>query len=390
MIDVDKLRAETPGTENVIHLNNAGSSLMPQPVIDAILRYLDHEIGYGGYETHRAFANELDGVYGTIAELINAESSEIAINDSATRAWDMAFYSMPFNEGDRILTTTTEYVSNWAAYLQLRNAKGIIVDVVPNTPAGEIDVAALDSMIDGTVKLISLNHIPTNGGVVNPAADVGRVAREHGIPYLLDACQAVGQLPIDVDEIGCDMLSATSRKFLRGPRGEGFLYVRSDFLHQLEPVFVELHSAPVVLPDRYELRDDARRFETWEKNYANVLGMGTAVQYAMEIGVDAIWERIQALGATARQLLDEIDGVTVRDLGAVKGGIVTFEVEGRDVIEVRELLSERSINVSISTPFSSPVDMHEREIDGLVRASFHAFNTEDEIESLVEAMRVIA
>ncbi len=390
MIDVDKLRAETPGTENVIHLNNAGSSLMPQPVIDAILRYLDHEIGYGGYETHRAFANELDGVYGTIAELINAESSEIAINDSATRAWDMAFYSMPFNEGDRILTTTTEYVSNWAAYLQLRNAKGIIVDVVPNTPAGEIDVAALDSMIDGTVKLISLNHIPTNGGVVNPAADVGRVAREHGIPYLLDACQAVGQLPIDVDEIGCDMLSATSRKFLRGPRGEGFLYVRSDFLHQLEPVFVELHSAPVVLPDRYELRDDARRFETWEKNYANVLGMGTAVQYAMEIGVDAIWERIQALGATARQLLDEIDGVTVRDLGAVKGGIVTFEVEGRHVIEVRELLSERSINVSISTPFSSPVDMHEREIDGLVRASFHAFNTEDEIESLVEAMRVIA
>jgi cysteine desulfurase / selenocysteine lyase len=390
MIDVDKLRAETPGTENVIHLNNAGSSLMPQPVIDAILRYLDREIGYGGYETHRAFANELDGVYGTIAELINAESSEIAINDSATRAWDMAFYSMPFNEGDRILTTTTEYVSNWAAYLQLRNAKGIIVDVVPNTPAGEIDVAALDSMIDGTVKLISLNHIPTNGGVVNPAADVGRVAREHGIPYLLDACQAVGQLPIDVDEIGCDMLSATSRKFLRGPRGEGFLYVRSDFLHQLEPVFVELHSAPVVLPDRYELRDDARRFETWEKNYANVLGMGTAVQYAMEIGVDAIWERIQALGATARQLLDEIDGVTVRDLGAVKGGIVTFEVEGRHVIEVRELLSERSINVSISTPFSSPVDMHEREIDGLVRASFHAFNTEDEIESLVEAMRVIA
>jgi cysteine desulfurase / selenocysteine lyase len=390
MIDVDKLRAETPGTENVIHLNNAGSSLMPQPVIDAILRYLDREIGYGGYETHRAFANELDGVYGTIAELINAESSEIAINDSATRAWDMAFYSMPFNEGDRILTTTTEYVSNWAAYLQLRNAKGIIVDVVPNTPAGEIDVAALNSMIDGTVKLISLNHIPTNGGVVNPAADVGRVAREHGIPYLLDACQAVGQLPIDVDEIGCDMLSATSRKFLRGPRGEGFLYVRSDFLHQLEPVFVELHSAPVVLPDRYELRDDARRFETWEKNYANVLGMGTAVQYAMEIGVDAIWERIQALGATARQLLDEIDGVTVRDLGAVKGGIVTFEVEGRHVIEVRELLSERSINVSISTPFSSPVDMHEREIDGLVRASFHAFNTEDEIESLVEAMRVIA
>lgn len=390
MIDVDRLRAETPGTRNVIHLNNAGSSLMPQPVIDAIHRYLDHEIGHGGYETFRVFADELDGVYDTIAELINAGSVEIAISDSATRAWDMAFYSMPFREGDRILTTTTEYVSNWAAYLHLRDTKGITVEVVPNTPTGEIDVDALESMIDADVKLITLNHIPTNSGVVNPAVEVGRVAREHGIPYLLDACQSIGQLPIDVAEIGCDMLSATSRKFLRGPRGEGFLYVRSDFLHELDPVFVELHTAPVVLPDRYELRSDARRFETWEKNHANVLGMGAAVRYAIGIGIEAIWERIEMLAGTARQLLAEIDGVTVRDLGAVKCGIVTFEVEGRQVLDVRDLLFERSINVSTSTQFSAPVDMHRREIDGLVRASFHAFNTTEEIESLVGAMREIA
>ncbi|RLE13956.1 MAG: aminotransferase [Actinobacteria bacterium] len=390
MIDVDRLRAETPGTRNVIHLNNAGSSLMPQPVIDAIHRYLDHEIGYGGYETQSVFADELDSVYGTIAELINASSTEIAISDSATRAWDMAFYSMPFDEGDRILTTTTEYVSNWAAYLHLRDTKGITVDVVPNTSTGEIDVEALELMVDADVKLITLNHIPTNSGVVNPAVEVGRVAREHGIPYLLDACQSTGQLPIDVAEIGCDMLSATSRKFLRGPRGEGFLYVRSEFLDQLDPVFVELHTAPVVLPDRFELRNDARRFETWEKNYASVLGMGVAAQYAIGIGIGAIWERIEMLAGTARQLLGEIDGVTVRDLGAVKCGIVTFEVEGRQVLEVRELLSERSINVSTSTQISAPVDMHDREIEGLVRASFHAFNTTGEIDELVGAMRVIA
>ena len=390
MIDVDKLRAETPGTENVIHLNNAGASLMPQPVIDAIHRYLDHEIGFGGYEAHRAFFNELDLVYSKLGELIGAESSEIAISDSATRAWDMAFYSMPFNEGDRILTTTSEYVSNWAAYLHLRNTKGIVVDVVPNTPTGEIDVENLASMIDDSVKLITLNHVPTNGGVVNPAVEVGKVARANGIAYLLDACQSVGQMPIDVGEIGCDILTATSRKFLRGPRGEGFLFVRSDFLPTLEPVFVELHTAPVVLPDRYELRNDARRFETWEKNHANVLGMGTAAEYAIEIGIEEIWARIQSLGATARQLLDEIDGVTVRDLGSVKCGIVTFEVDGRQVLEVRELLSERSINVSTSTPLSAPIDMHDRGIDGLVRASFHAFNTEDEVEALVEAMGVIA
>jgi selenocysteine lyase/cysteine desulfurase len=389
MIDVRKLREETPGTRNVIHLNNAGSSLMPQPVIDAIHRYLDHEIGYGGYETQRAFVAELEGVYDTIAELINADSSEIAVSDSATRAWDMAFYSMRFDEGDRILTTTTEYVSNWVAYLHLRATKGITVDVVPNTPTGEIDVEALELMIDGDVRLITLNHIPTNSGVVNPVVEVGRVARTHGIPYLLDACLSIGQLPIDVTEIGCDMLSATSRKYLRGPRGEGFLYVRSDFLPRLDPVFVELHTAPVVLPDRYELRDDARRFETWEKNHANVLGMSVAARYAMDIGIDAIWERIEILAGAARRLLGEIDGVTVRDLGALRCGIVTFEVEGREVLEVREWLSERSINVSTSTALSAPVDMHERGIEGLVRVSFHAFNTEEEVEMLVEAMKAI-
>jgi selenocysteine lyase/cysteine desulfurase len=390
MIDVDKLRAETPGVKNVIHLNNAGASLMPTPVIDAIHRYLSREIGYGGYEAHRVFANELDGVYGTIAELINAEASEIAFSDSATRAWDMAFYSMPFNEGDRILTTTTEYHSNWAAYLQLRDRKGIVIDVVPNTPTGEIDVEALDSMIDASVKLITLNHVPTNSGVVNPATEVGSVAHEYGIPYLLDACQSVGQLPIDVEAIGCDMLTATSRKFLRGPRGQAFLYVRSGFLDRLDPVFVEPHGTAFVLPDRYELRDDSRRFETWEKNYGNVLGMGVAAQYAMAIGIDAIWERIEMLAGTARELLSEIDGITIRDLGAVKGGIVTFAVEGCQALEVRELLSEHLINVSTVTRFAAPIDMHERGIDGLVRASFHAFNTDEEIEALIEAMRVIA
>jgi selenocysteine lyase/cysteine desulfurase len=302
----------------------------------------------------------------------------------------MAFYSLRLDAGDRILTTTTEYVSNWAAYLQMRDEKGIVIEIIPNTSTGEVDVRALESMIDGSVKLITLNHVPTNSGVVNPASEVGRVARSHGIPFLLDACQSVGQLPVDVNEIGCDMLTTTSRKFLRGPRGVGLLYVRSGFLELLNPVFVELHTAPVVLPDRYELRNDAKRFETWEKNHANVLGMGTAASYAMEIGLSEIWERIQMLGATARTLLGEIDGVTVLDLGAVKGGIVTFEVEGRSSLEVRELLSERSINVSISTPLSAPIDMHERGIDDLVRASFHAFNTEEEIEQLVSAIRIMS
>ncbi|MGI9584358.1 MAG: aminotransferase class V-fold PLP-dependent enzyme [Acidimicrobiia bacterium] len=390
MIDVDKLRAETPGADNAVHLNNAGSSLMPRPVIDTIQDYFDHEVMHGGYETFGTYENDINEVYGSIASLVNASPEEIAIADCATRGWDMALYSMDLSDGDRILTTTTEYISNWAAYLHLRDSKGVVVEVVPDTPSDEIDVEALEQMLDETVKLISINHVPTHSGLINPAADVGRVANEYGIPYLLDACQSVGQLPIDVREIGCDMMSVTSRKFLRGPRGEGFLYVREEYIEELSPAFVELHNTTVVLPDRYELRTDARRFETWEKNFANVLGMGAAADYAMEVGVADIWERIQLLASAARDALGSMEGVEVLDRGVVLGGIVGFAVDGRPAQLMKELLGERGIHVSISTKTSSPIDMHNRDIDSLVRASFHAYNTEEELEDLLEAVHVLS
>ena len=386
-LEIAQLRAVTPGTEVVTHLDNAGSSLMPEIVINAVQRYLDHEIFNGGYATQNELAQDIEDVYRSLATLIGADPSEIAVSDCATRAWDMAFYGLPMGEGDRILTTTTEYVSNWAAYLHLRDTRGVEVEVVPDTPAGDIDVDALDAAIDGSVKLISINHVPTHSAVVNPAAEVGRIARRHGVPFLLDACQSVGHLPIDVTEIGCDMLSATSRKFLRGPRGEGFLFVRSDFIDRLPPVFVELLNTTTVLPERIELRDDARRYETWEKNYAGVVGMGAAAAYARDLGMERIWKRIQHLAAVARLALADLPWVTVRDKGTVKGGIVSFTVDGRPSPEVVASLRGRGINVSASTRLSAPVDMHGRDLDDLVRASFHAYNTEDEIAHLVDALK---
>jgi len=390
MIDVAALRADTPGVEHVIHLNNAGSALMPLPVVDTIVRYLDVEVRRGGYETREVFAAEINEVYRSIALLINGEPSEIALADNATRAWDMAFYGLGLGEGDRILTTTTEYVSNWAAYLHVRNTRGVTVDVVADTAEGEIDVDALERSIDGSVKLITLNHVPTNSGLVNPASDVGAVARRHGVPFLLDACQSVGQLPVDVDAIGCDMLSATSRKYLRGPRGQGFLWVRETMLDRVTPPLVETESASIVLPDRYELHDSARRFETWEKNYATVLGLGAAVDYARDVGIDPMWDRIRYLAQIMRQGLGSIGGVTVRDLGTVQCGIVTFDLERRSAREVKELLREDSINVSTSTPSSSPVDMHERGLEGLVRASVHAYNVDDEVDAFLGAVAALA
>ena len=389
MIDVTRLRADTPGTEHVVHLNNAGAALMPAPVVDAMLGYLEYEVTHGGYEAHRKHHNEVSATYASIASVINASPSEISLADNATRAWDMAFYGLDLHEGDTIVTTTTEYVSNWAAYIQRRDRDGVRIVVVPDTPEGDIDLEALEAAIDDSVKLISMNHIPTHSGVVVPAAAVGAIARAHGVPFLLDACQSVGHVPLDVDAIGCDVLTATARKYLRGPRGQGFLYVRSDFRDRIVPPFAETQNA-MAFPDEVELRSDMRRFETWEKNYAGVVGMGVAAEYAMAVGIPAMSDRIGDLAAMTRDGLAEIGGVTVRDRGSHLAGIVSFDVEGRSPIEVRELLSERNINTSVITSQSAPVDMHGRGLEGLVRASVHAYNTEAEIEAFLEAMRVIA
>ncbi len=385
-IDVAAARAETPGCAEVIHLNSAGSSLPPQAVLDTVVGYLEEEARVGGYELADRRAADLAGVYRSVAGVIGAGEDEIALVDSATRAWDMAFYSLPFGPGDRILTTTTEYAANFIAYLQVARRTGARIEVVPDTPTGEIDVAALEAMIDGRVKLISINHMPTNGGVVNPAAAVGEVADRFGITYLLDACQSVGQMPIDVDEIGCDLLSATSRKFLRGPRGVGFLYVRDTLIEDLEPPMLDLHAATWVGTDRYEVRRDAKRFETWESSPALRLGLGAACDYATAIGLDVIWDRVATLGAILRTTLSGVPGVVVHDKGRVKGGIVTFSVAGRSAREVKEALLHQGINLSVSMLVSTRIDMEERGLDEIVRASVHYFNTEDELDRAVGAV----
>ncbi|MEA2010821.1 MAG: aminotransferase class V-fold PLP-dependent enzyme [Actinomycetota bacterium] len=383
MIDIPAARSDTPGTAFVAHFNNAGASLMPRPVLETITGYLEEESRLGGYETASAHAEDLEAVYHTVARLIGADQSEIALADSATRAWDLAFTAMRFSEGDRILTTTSEYASNVIAFLQVAERTGVSVEVVPDRATGEIDVDALDAMIDDRVRLIAINHMPTNGGLVNPAADVGRVANEHGIPYLLDACQSVGQMPIDVEEIGCDLLSATSRKFLRGPRGAGFLYVSNEMLDRLSPAVLDLHGASWVAPDRYEMRADARRFELWERSPALILGMGRAAAYAMDIGLEAIWERVLELSEMLRRELAAVPGVTVRDIGSVQGAIVTFTVDGHTAGTVKAVLHEQAINVSVTTPYSARFDALARDLPNLVRASVHYFNTEDEIDQLV-------
>jgi cysteine desulfurase/selenocysteine lyase len=389
VIDVERARRQTPGCDNVVHLNNAGSSLPPQPVLDAVIRHLELEARIGGYEAHDANEEAIERLYDASAELIGSRRDEIAFCSSATRAWDMAFYGFPLERGDRVLTAVAEYVSNFIAYLQVARRRGVDVVPVPNDEYGQVSVGALRELVDERVKLIAITHVPTNGGLVNPAAEVGTVANEAGIPYLLDACQSVGQLPVDVAEIGCDMLSATGRKFLRGPRGTGFLYVRSSVLDRLEPPLLDMRGADWIAPDRYELRPDAKRFEEWEQNYAVKVGLAAAIDYTLGWGIDAIWARVHELGERLRRLLGEIDRVTVRDLGDVRCGIVTFDVDGVPARQIKAALARDRINVTVSEPSSTLLDARARRLPDLVRASVHYYNTEDELDRLVAAVRAL-
>ena len=381
-LDVAALRADTPGCRHVVHLNNAGAALQPSPVLDAVVGYLEREAQIGGYATADERANDLDATYHAAGRLIGAPAESIAVVGSATLAWDQAFYGLRLEPGDRIITTTTEYASNYIAYLQRARRDGIVVDVAPDTPEGDIDVGALAGMIDDDVKLVSINHMPTQQGLINPAAAIGDVTRRAGVPFLLDACQTVGQLPIDVDAIGCDFLTATSRKYLRGPRGMGFLYVRPQVMDLLEPVVLDLRGAVWTDPQRYEMRQDAKRFETWEMPMAAKVGMGRAIEYALDVGVEAGWERLRALAAGLRSKLEEIRGVTVTDRGTVLGGLVTFTVDGITASEMAADLARHAVNVSTSTRSSAVLDMDRRGLDEVVRASVHYYNTEDELDEL--------
>jgi cysteine desulfurase/selenocysteine lyase len=379
-IDVQRARRETPGCENVLHFNNAGAALMPQQVLHATIGHLQLEALAGGYEAAAQAHEAVEHVYDAAAALLGCHRDEIAIVENATRAWDMAFYAVPLGPRDRILTAVAEYASNYIAFLQVTRKTGAVVEIIPNDESGQISIDALRRAIDDRVKLIAITHIPTNGGLVNPAAAVGKVAREAGVPYLLDACQSVGQMPIDVETIGCDMLSATGRKFLRGPRGTGFLYVRRAILERLEPPFLDLHAAQWVARDRFEIRPDARRFENWETYYAGKIGLGVAMDYALQWGLEAIWARVSRLAEALRQRLSTVPGVTVRDLGLERCGIVSFDIAGTDADAVQRRLAAERINVSVSRPPSTLLDMEARGLRDLVRASVHYYNTEGEIE----------
>ena len=390
MIDIEKIRAETPGIEFSTHLLACGSFLMPNNVVDAITQHTQLEALMGGYEAEAKKADELNNIYDIVAKHIGANSYEIALMENSTVAWSHAFYALPLNSGSKILTSEAEYAANYVAFLQRAKRDNLIIDIVPSDESGTLDINALESMVDEEVGLIAISWIPTNGGLVNPAEKVGQIAKKYNIPYLLDACQAAGQMSIDVEKIGCDFLAATGRKFLRGPRGTGFLYIKDKWLSIIEPVMIDHFGAPWVSKNTYELRKDARRFETWENSYALRIGLGEAITYAEEIGIDLIHERVQLLARLNRKLLSEVKNVQVRDIGTEQCGIISFSIEEeKDPKKIVDQMSEAGFTIGSVDPESTLIDSEKRNLPILLRMAPHYYNTEEEIEKAVKQISLL-
>lgn len=385
---VDALRAETPGTSHVAHFNHAGSSLPPQPVLDATIDHLTLEATIGGYEAAAAASDRLEAVYASIARLLNAQPAEIALVENATRGWDMAAYAIPFQSGDRVLTTPWEYASNLVAILQLAKRHNLVIDIVPNDAHGQVDLDALETALARPTAAVFITHMPTNGGLIQPAAEIGRLIRQHKPDawYVLDACQTAGQIPLDVESFQVDVLSATGRKYLRGPRGTGFVYVRESRIPSTEPPLLDLHAATLTSASTYTIRPDARRFENWESYVAGRLGLGAAVDYALDLGLPAIQQRVQTQADRLRSRLQEIAGVTVHDTGLVRGGIVTFSREGVPAKTIQSALSARKVNTSLSNIYSTYLDDTWEALGTYIRASVHYITTDEEIDRLIDAI----
>lgn len=389
MIDVDAIRADTPGCSNVIHLHNSGSSLMPRCVVDAVKEHLELEASIGGYEAEARRSDRVDSVYRVIAGMLGCEQNEIALVESATVAWARCYLGIAatLTPGTRILTARAEYASNYITMIQSARQFDLKIEVVADDSSGQLDVDALAKTIDDDVGMVCVTHMPTSGGLVNPAARIGEVTRAHGVPFLLDACQSVGQMPLDVEALKVDALSATGRKYLRGPRGTGFLYISSALSQRIEPPALDLHGAHWTGLDDYTVCDGARRFEWFESSVASRLGLGVAVEYAMRVGLENIWKRIGELSGHLRESLAAIDGVVVRDTGEVHSGIVTFTDERTTPTRLVSYMRRNGVNMGQSEMRSTRIDLQGRGIETLLRAPVHYFNTHEELDRFIHLLQ---
>lgn len=387
-MNTDKIRQEIRGlSDGKLFFNNAGSSLMPNIVVDSMLDYLKQEEQFGGYEVANKNADLLENFYTETAKLINCKPSNIAFMTSATEAFSKALSSIIFKEGDTVITTVDDYISNQITFISLQKRLNVKIIRIKKLENNELDLEDLENLIkEHHPKLVAVTHIPTNSGLIQDIEAIGKICRQYDILYLADCCQSVGQMVVDVEKIGCDFLTATGRKFMRGPRGSGFLYVSDRVLEQdYAPILLDMRGAHWSEYNNYELFKTGKRFEHWEVSYAAVLGMMEAVKYANTIGLNNIENYNKKLAETLRKNLEK-GGFKVLDIGKNLSSIVTFCGPDNDLEYIQKVLKENNVFFSVSYKNSALIDFTDKKVDGAVRLSPHYFNTLEEIEKVSDIL----
>jgi len=389
--EIASFRQDTPGCSNVVHLNTAGASLMPRSVTEAIVDHIQLESYIGGYEASALRADAVREFYNQVGRLLNCNPSNVAFTSSATDSYSRALSSIPFKAGDVILCSNDDFISNQIHFLSLQKRLGIRIERIQNSSEGGVNLNDLDHKLKTLQpRILSITHIPTNSGLVQPVKQIGEIVSKYDTIYLLDACQSIGQMKLDVQELKCDFLSATNRKFLRGPRGSGLLYVSNKALSLgLEPLFIDMRGADWVEKDKYQTRDGAIRYEDWEFAYALVIGSAAAVEYCLKVGEERIWKRVKSLADYLRTKLSEINTLRILDRGPEVGALVTFHSKTADSNEIVQKLLARKINVVATYRNYAVVDFDEKKVTSAVRVSPHYFNMKEEIDHFVDELKKI-
>jgi len=387
--EVQQFREDTPGISSRIHLDNCGSALMSRFAVGAMQAYQQLEIDHGGYVAQEQQSVALESVYGALSQLLGGKEGDYALAGSAVDAWAKAFYSIPMKAGDNIVTAYNEYCSNYVSYLQRAKRDGVEIRVAKAAPDGSFDLKAFEALIDENTRLLSLTHVPSSSGQIAPAEEVGKIAKREGKLFLLDACQSVGQLPVKFEKIGCHMATATGRKFLRGPRGIGFLYINEEARQRIDPVVLTNQAATWTSADAYELRTDARVFEAWERSFVNQMGLGAALNYILEVGVERISSQLHYLSDYLRRGLASIPGVVPTCQKDAAAAIVTFNKEGLTAAEIKSRMAEEGIAVQVASVVHTRLDLEARGIDTTVRLSPHVYNTKDELDRFLNKVEAL-
>tara|TARA_A100000164_G_scaffold4344_1_gene3914 strand:- start:434 stop:1603 length:1170 start_codon:yes stop_codon:yes gene_type:complete len=386
MLDINKIRLETPGCQSRIHFNNAGGSLIPRGVSVAVESYLNREQEIGSYEAAEEAKVLINSFYTKFSELLNCSESEIAFIENSTRAWEMAVHSISWKPGDQIITGENEYGSNYLGLLHLAKQRSLKILTIPNDESGTISLSQLEESVTDKTRLIAITHVASQRGDVQPASKVGEIANKHNILYLLDACQSVGQINLDTKSLKCDFLCGSGRKYLRGPRGTGFLYTKSTALKTLEPVFLDLHSANWKNVGSYEFVRDAKMFECWERNMAAMIGLTTAVEYLLKLDVKMVEQRVKQLSLNLREKLSELAAIKILEKSNNCSGIVTFTKTSISATDLKDELQKKGINISVIKQRNARLDLGKECTGDINRASLHYYNSEQEISEFIKEL----